>query len=159
MIKTFWAVFRYDISTGETVQVTPEDLDAVTPAAISETKVAVATFCQRSRFSDVRTGTPYRHIEIFDTNPLGMPPVQITQHTRLKGDHYNPFVLDGGDRIGYHRCRSDRVQPEDHVPQNLHRLQSPVKDVGLFRMSGMFPTISRTAPGLLLSTTSSRLYL
>uniref|UniRef100_A0ACD5VAF5 Uncharacterized protein n=2 Tax=Avena sativa TaxID=4498 RepID=A0ACD5VAF5_AVESA len=144
MTGTFWAVFRYDISTEETIQVTPEELDAVTPAAISETKVAVATFRQRSRFSDVRVGTPYRHIEIFDTNALGLPPVQITRNTRSKGDHYNPFVLDGGDRIGYHRCRSDDlVQHEDNVPQNIHRLQSPMKDVGLFRVSGMFPTISK----------------
>jgi thiol-disulfide isomerase/thioredoxin len=39
---------------GETVRVTPEAFDAVTPAAISETKVAVATIRLKSKFSDVR---------------------------------------------------------------------------------------------------------
>lgn len=144
MIQKCWAVFRYDISSDETVQVTPEELDAVTPAAISETKVAVATLRDRSRFSDVRVRScTYRHIEIFDTSGLGPPPVQITEKMRMKDDHYNPFVLDGGCRIGYHRYRSDLVQDVDDVPENLHRIHSPVKDVGLFRVSGLFPTISK----------------
>lgn len=88
----------------------------------------------------------YRHIEIFDMN--GLPPVHVTQTMRPESDHYIPFVLGCGGRIGYHRCRSgsDLVQHYgDHVPRNLHRLESPVKDVGLFRVSGVFPTISKLA--------------
>ncbi|KAM3296841.1 hypothetical protein ACQJBY_038940 [Aegilops geniculata] len=147
MIETFWAVFRYDINTKETVQVTPGGLDAMTPAAISETRVAVATIRQEHKFSNVRVQAHYRHIEIFDMDVPGLPSVHITHKMRRKGDHYNPFVLDGGVRIGYHRCRSETesglVQRGDNVPQNLHRLESPVRDVGLLRVSGMFPTISK----------------
>jgi hypothetical protein len=138
-----WGVFQFTISTGQTVRVTPEAFDAVTPAAISETKVAVATIRQKSKFSDVRVEAQYRHIEIFDAAAPGQPPVQITQKTRPKGDHYNPFVLDGGGRVGYHRCRSDLLQHGDDVPRNFHKLESPVQDVGLFRVSGVFPTISK----------------
>jgi hypothetical protein len=141
-----WGVFRFTISSGETVRVTPAEYDAVTPAAISETKVAVATIRQKSKFSDVRVEAQYRHIEIFDAAALGQPPVQITQKTRPKGDHYNPFVLalDGGTIIiGYHRVRSDLLKPGDDVPRNFHKLESPLKDVGLFRVSGVFPTISK----------------
>ncbi|XBI43647.1 hypothetical protein VPH35_108393 [Triticum aestivum] len=142
MVQTTWGVFRYNISTKETLRVTSEMSNAVTPAAISETKVAVATI-RRPLVGSAPMMAQYRHIEIFDMN--GLPPVQITQTMRPESDHYNPFVLDGGGRIGYHRCRSgsDLVQRVDHVPRNLHRLESPVKDVGLFRVSGAFPAISK----------------
>ncbi|CAN6374277.1 unnamed protein product [Urochloa humidicola] len=135
-----WGVFRHDVGKDETVRVTPEAFDAMTPAAISETKVAVATIRQKSKFSDVRVEAQYRHIEIFDVT--GAPPVQITQKTRPKEDHYNPFVLDGG-AVGYHRARSDLVKPGDDVPRNFHKMESPVEEVGLFRVSGVFPTISK----------------
>lgn len=61
---------------------------------------------------------------------------------RPKGDHFNPFVVDG-NRIGYHRARSDLLKHGDDVPRNFHKLESPVKEVGLFRVSGVFPTISK----------------
>ncbi|KQJ92897.1 hypothetical protein BRADI_3g01460v3 [Brachypodium distachyon] len=128
VVETAWGVFRYNISTQETVQVTPEELDAMTPAAISETKVAVAT---------IRQNVPvqYRHIEIFDMNAAS--PVQITQKTSPECDHYNPFMLDGGGRIGYHRSRTSRYHDK------FYKLESPSKDVGLYRASGMFPAISK----------------
>ncbi|VAI53404.1 unnamed protein product [Triticum turgidum subsp. durum] len=142
-VETAWGVFQYNITTNVTIRVTPYELDAVTPAAISETKLAVSTIRQKSKFCDVRVEAQYRHIEIFDTNALGLQPVQITQKMRPKCDHYNPFVLEGGARIGYHRCRSNLMKHEDHVSQNLHKLESPVTDVGLFQVSGAFPTISK----------------
>lgn len=107
-----WAVFRYDIAGGKEERVTPEGIDAMTPAAISETKVAVATVREKSKQVNMkveRKESQYRHIEIFDAASPGQPPVQITQKTRPEGDHYNPFVLDGGRRIGYHRCRTDKL--------------------------------------------------
>lgn len=140
-----WGVFRHDTRTNETVRVTPEAFDAMTPAAISDTKVAVATIRQKSKFSDVRVEAQYRHIEIFDTAAAaGQPSVQVTQKTRPKADHFNPFVLDDGVRVGYHRARSDLVKPGDDVlSRNFDKIESPVKDVGLFRVSGVFPTISK----------------
>ncbi|KAG0587213.1 hypothetical protein KC19_2G148700 [Ceratodon purpureus] len=140
-VGEFWGVFKYTISTKTEVRVTPLEFDAVTPAAISETKVAVAAIHLKSKFTDVRSEAQYRHIEIFDAEEIGSTPVQITQKMRAKGDHYNPFVLDNG-RIGYHRARSDLVKPGDDVPRNFNKLESPVKDVGLFRVSGVFPTVS-----------------
>jgi hypothetical protein len=109
--QTIWGVFRYSISTKETIRVTPETFDAMTPAAISETKVAVATIRQKSLQASMtvqRVDVQYRHIEIFDVTALDQP-VQISQKTRPKGDHYNPFVVDGGSHIGYHRCRTDSL--------------------------------------------------
>ncbi|KAF7082741.1 hypothetical protein CFC21_086598 [Triticum aestivum] len=140
--ETYWGVFRHNISTKVTIQVTPEELDAVTPAAISETKVAVATIRKKTMRSDGSVEAPYRHIEIFDTNAPGLPPIQITQKTNPESHHYNPFVLDGGLRIGYHRCRLLQHGYGDQIASNLHRLQSPVRDVGLFRACGLFPSIS-----------------
>ncbi|GJN28138.1 hypothetical protein PR202_gb16223 [Eleusine coracana subsp. coracana] len=69
--------------------------------------------------------------------------------SRPKADHFNPFctwVPDGGRsnlRIGYHRCRSDTLCQQNGVPRNFYKLSSPLKDVGLFRVSGVFPTISK----------------
>ncbi|TVU47289.1 hypothetical protein EJB05_06884 [Eragrostis curvula] len=110
-VGDIWGVFRYNLSTGETIRVTPEAFDAVTPAAIDETR--------------------YRHIEVFDMSAPEQP-MKITQNTRAKADHFNPFVMDGGKYIGYHRCKSDTLE-----------LHSPHDDVGLLRVSGVFPTFSK----------------
>ncbi|RCV45097.1 hypothetical protein SETIT_9G425700v2, partial [Setaria italica] len=128
-VGDIWGVFQYNLSTSETIRVTPEAFDAVTPAAIDETRIAVATIRQKSEFTDVRTETQYRHIEIFDMNTPEQP-LQITQNTRAKADHFNPFVMDGGKYI-------------DDVPRHFHKLQSPHEDVGVFRVSGVFPTFSK----------------
>lgn len=103
-----WRVFRYDVAAGREQAVTPEDcFKAITPAAISESKVAVATIRSKSGFNDDREEQQYRHIEIFDVDDPDNP-VHVTK-MRPKADHYNPFVLDGGSRIGYHRCRTDKL--------------------------------------------------
>ncbi|CAO2145088.1 unnamed protein product [Urochloa humidicola] len=149
-----WAVFRYDLRTGIEERVTPEDIDAMTPAGISETKVAVATVREKSKqviMKVERTVKQYRHIEIFDT--AGRPTVQITQKMRPEGDHYNPFVLDKGSRIGYHRCRTDKllkvVQDDGEKSTSIQRKFDSVlpprshADVGLFRVTGVFPSVSK----------------
>ncbi|KAF2320128.1 hypothetical protein GH714_024070 [Hevea brasiliensis] len=141
-VGEFWSVFRADIRSGELVRVTPDGIDAVTPAAINGTKVAVATIRQKSRFSDVRVEAQYRHIEIFYlTSPE--QPIKITQITRPKADHFNPFVIDGGKRIGYHRCKSDLLKHGDDIQRNFLKIHSPHSDVGLFRVSGVFPSFSK----------------
>jgi hypothetical protein len=112
--STAWRVFRFDISTGETTPVTPKEIDAVTPAAISETKVAVATIRKKSMLTDVRVEAQYRHIEIFDTTAPEWP-IKITQEIRWNDDHFNPFVMDGGKRIGYHRCNASPCLVQEHV--------------------------------------------
>lgn len=123
-----WAVFRYDMDTGKEERVTPEGIDAMTPAAISATKVAVATVRQKSlqvQMKVQRVEAQYRHIEIFDTASPGQPPVQITQKMRPHGDHYNPFVLDGGRRLGYHRCRTDKMVKLQQVQRSSVRFSLP----------------------------------
>uniref|UniRef100_A0ACD5ZRY2 Uncharacterized protein n=1 Tax=Avena sativa TaxID=4498 RepID=A0ACD5ZRY2_AVESA len=154
---TRWRVFRYDLATGATDAVTPEDyFVAITPAAISETKVAVATIRRMSKFSDDRVEAQYRHIEVFDVSDdvrggKGKP-LQVTSGRRPKADHYNPFVLDGGRRVGYHRCRTDRlleIKDESQTNRSIERKFDKVRppashpDVGLFRVSGVFPTVSK----------------
>lgn len=109
-----WGVFRYDMSTGEIIRVTPEAFDAVTPAAIDDSRVVVATIRQKSVFADVRVEAQYRHIEVIDMS-LPDEPLQLTRYTKPKGDHYNPFVMDGGKYIGYHRCKSDHLKVPTYV--------------------------------------------
>jgi len=81
-----WGVYRYDITTKATVQVTPENANAMTPAAISETKVAVAIIREHKtelgKPSQGRKMEHYRQIEIFDTAAQEKPPLQITQKSR-----------------------------------------------------------------------------
>ncbi|KAL6875580.1 hypothetical protein ACP4OV_013093 [Aristida adscensionis] len=143
-----WGVYRYDMVANRTDRVTPENIEAMTPAAISETKVAVATIHLRT---DQMTGKPreveqFRHIEIYDFAAPGQPPVKITQVVWPKADHYSPFVLDGGSRIGYHRANTERLLEQNNgksnVARNFNKLQSPHKDVDVFRVSGVFPSVS-----------------
>nr|BAK07068.1 predicted protein [Hordeum vulgare subsp. vulgare] len=148
MVQTDWGVFRYDMTTKETIRVTPLGFDAVTPAAVNETTVVVATIRQKSEKTGAhREVAEYRHIEIFDvTAPY--KPVQITIKSRPEVDHYNPFILHGGNCVGYHRCRTDNLlenNGNDGVQRNFHKLQSPPSHagVGLFRVSGVFPTTSK----------------
>ncbi|XP_044948499.1 uncharacterized protein LOC123398051 [Hordeum vulgare subsp. vulgare] len=158
-----WAVFRYDMATGKVEQVTPAGMDAMTPAAISDTRVAVAFIGEKSlqvqKMVD-RVESQYRHIVIFDTATPGKPPVKITQMMRKEGDHYNPFVLDGGRRIGYHRCRTDKLLPvmikdnsggekkSTSIERKFDKVQSHHPDVGLFRVTGVFPSISKNGKKL-----------
>jgi len=77
----------------------------VTPAAISATRVAVAIIRQNTGpTNDHRGEAQCRHIEIFDVNDGPDRPVMITQNVNLEADHHDPFILDGGSRVGYHRC-------------------------------------------------------
>lgn len=55
--RTHWGVFRYDMATDTTHRVTPEDVDAMTPAAIDESKVAVAIIRQRTNTYDPTSST------------------------------------------------------------------------------------------------------
>ncbi|XP_050205048.1 uncharacterized protein LOC126655091 [Mercurialis annua] len=132
-----WKVFQANISNGlEPVSVTPKGIvDAMTPAAISETKVVVAAISPTSK---------YRHIKIIDTGKDG----QLTEITLKKTpteDHFNPFVIDGAERIGYHRCNLDKLKGtknEGDNPKQFYKLKCPDEDIGLYRVSGVFPTFS-----------------
>ncbi|KAL5578713.1 hypothetical protein UlMin_011155 [Ulmus minor] len=138
-----WGVFRADISKGETSdtpRVTPVIFHAMTPAAINATTVAVATIRKQSRLSDKeREENQYRHIEIFDSTTGPEKSTKITQKIKPLADHYNPFVIDGGKRIGYHRANRKLDKPT----QVLKKVQCPLQGVGLFRVPGAFPTISK----------------
>ncbi|GJN04331.1 hypothetical protein PR202_ga21873 [Eleusine coracana subsp. coracana] len=145
-VTTTWRVFRYDLNTDQTVAVTPEDMNAMTPAAISETKVVVATIRERTnQMTEQREVPQYRHIEMFDLDKPNLQAVKITQNIGPKADYYNPFVLDGGRSIGYHRTRTDKIHLKDgksDVPRTFSKLHSPHNDVAQFRVSGVFPTFS-----------------
>ncbi|XP_050377728.1 uncharacterized protein LOC126794967 [Argentina anserina] len=141
-VINFWGVYRADISSGVVMRVTPDSFDAFTPAAINATTVAVATIRQNSKFSDVREEAQYRHIEIFSSEG-GQEPKQITQKTRPMADHFNPFVIGGGKRIGYHRCTSDVLDNEEEIKRQFQTVISPDRNIGLFRVGGGFPTFSQ----------------
>ncbi|KAL5716295.1 hypothetical protein ACHQM5_018010 [Ranunculus cassubicifolius] len=144
---SYWGVYRADISSGGDIptieRVTPDNIDAFTPAAIDATTVAVATIRKISEFGDVRVEAQYRHIEIFYST--GQEPKQITQKTRPNADHFNPFVIDGGKRIGYHRCTSDNgvLHSKEDITRQFQTVTSPDPDIGLFRVGGGFPTFSK----------------
>ncbi|KAI3911231.1 hypothetical protein MKW92_029604 [Papaver armeniacum] len=146
--RNCWGVYRADISsTGVVpVRVTPNNIDAFTPAAIDSTTVAVATIRQKSELVDIRVEEQHRHIEIFYSEG-GQEPTQVTQKIRPKGDHFNPFVInDGvnGKRIGYHCCTSDPLEEEEEIKRQFQIITSPDPDVGLFRVGGGFPTFSKS---------------
>ncbi|KAI3850990.1 hypothetical protein MKX03_014415 [Papaver bracteatum] len=133
-------VYRADISRAGAMPiiVTPVNIDAFTPAAIDDTTVAVATIRKKSEFSDIRVEAQYRHIEIFYSTGE-REPTQITQKTRSKGDHFNPFVIGDGKRIGYHCCTSDPLD----IKRQFQIITSSIPDIGLFRVGGEFPTFSK----------------
>ncbi|TKW25030.1 hypothetical protein SEVIR_3G089900v4 [Setaria viridis] len=147
-LDVYWGVFRYDIKAKKEERVTPEGIRAMTPAAISETSVAVATLIEKSpanvSAAPRKNVEQYRHIEIFDTTSPNSP----LKITRGMADHYSPIVLDGGSRIGYHCCRTDKLMQDKKgnavAPKKFDKLQTPAshKDVGLFRVTGVFPSIS-----------------
>ncbi|XP_056683465.1 uncharacterized protein [Spinacia oleracea] len=150
-VGDYWGVFRADISNGltsNTFRVTPDEIDAVTPAAIDDNRVAVATIRKKSelhKFTHVREQEQYRQIEVFVFNGNYITRcIQITANIRQMVDRFNPFIIKGhhGEtRIGYHCCKGILESGED-VPRKFDGLQSLHQDIGLFRVSGVFPTFS-----------------
>ncbi|RZC85752.1 hypothetical protein C5167_026421 [Papaver somniferum] len=65
-----------------------------------------------------------------------------------KGDHFNPFVIGGGKRIGYHCCTSDPLDDEEEIKRQFQIITSPIPDIGLFRVGGGFPTFSKNGSRL-----------
>ncbi|KAI3942300.1 hypothetical protein MKW92_024125 [Papaver armeniacum] len=105
-----WGIYRADISSGGVIPVTPDSIDAFTPAAIDATTVAVVTIRQNSEFDEK---AEYRHIEIFSSTGE-QEPTRVTQITNPTTDHFNPFVIvdrkmSVGKRIGYHRCSTNET--------------------------------------------------
>ncbi|VAH99984.1 unnamed protein product [Triticum turgidum subsp. durum] len=122
---TNWAVFRYDMATKETVRVTPEAIDAMTPAAISETRVAVAAIRQKSRQAARRADQPEDQAERRPLQPF-------------RGRRRQPHRLPSGQN------RRSRHWDNLSAPnKSFDKMHSPHTDVGLFRVSGVFPTISK----------------
>ncbi|KAL5727635.1 hypothetical protein ACHQM5_000811 [Ranunculus cassubicifolius] len=140
--KNFWGVYRAEIKdygiTSNVVRVTPDTFDAMTPVAIDENRVAVATIRKTSKFGDVRGPEQYRHIEIFNINGRPGASLHITREARPLTDHFNPFLTRQEMRIGYHR--SDDERP-DHI-QHLAKIETPYRDIGLLRTAGVFPSFT-----------------
>ncbi|XP_074318958.1 uncharacterized protein LOC141655819 [Silene latifolia] len=149
-VGKFWAVFRAQMIGCFTMvrRVTPDGIDAVTPVAINSNTVSVVTIRPKLESSSDETAKEpqYRHIEIFDFSGT-RPPIEITRGIRPDADHFNPFVIadmGGETRIGYHRCRSNKLDQshENNIEKTFSKLQCPKSDIGLFRVSGAFPTFS-----------------
>ncbi|XP_074318226.1 uncharacterized protein LOC141655022 [Silene latifolia] len=145
----YWAVFRADVSNPSSIvisQVTPNKIKAITPSAIDEHTVVVGTIRKSSTFADRRLDADqYRHVEIFDSTGIKNP-VAITKRSKPMSDHFNPFVIrqkNSSMRIGYHRGVISLLDPTVVQSQKLKNLKSPIDDLGLFRVSGAFPTFSK----------------
>ncbi|KAI3866655.1 hypothetical protein MKW92_027609 [Papaver armeniacum] len=146
----FWGVYRVDIRNGLASvpqRVTPVDIDGFTPSAIDDDKVIVITVRKESvGLGTARDVDQFRQIEIFDTRVEPDQSTKVTQRTKsLKADHFNPFLINtrAGKRICYRRGRSDKLSFDKAVERPFQVLESPLKDVGLFRVSGVFPTVSK----------------
>ena len=109
-----WGVFKVNISEGSKseTRITPENINAITPAAIDANTVVVATIRQPSKFGDNREEAQYRHIGVFEASANSNEPKdakqKLTQTVRPLADHFNPFVIvdeNGLKHIGYHRCK------------------------------------------------------
>ncbi|KNA07452.1 hypothetical protein SOVF_171710 [Spinacia oleracea] len=146
-----WGVFQVNINDSKQLKrVTPENINAITPAAIDATTVAVATIREPSKFGQIRQETQYRHIEVFKVPDGSARPKEaiekITQVVRPLADHFNPFVVvdkSANKRIGYHRCKvTDNVDEYAVVETQLVKIKSPDANIGVFRVSGVFPTFS-----------------
>ncbi|KAI3886663.1 hypothetical protein MKX03_036908 [Papaver bracteatum] len=139
----FWGVYRVDIKNGVIKRVTPPSFDGFTPAAIDANRVAVVTIREDSQgLGAARVVDQFRQIEIFDSS--NGHSTKITQNTiSSKADHFNPFLMNGGKLIGYHRGRSDKLSFDQAVERPFQTLDSSLPDVDLFRVSGVFPTISK----------------
>ncbi|KAG4138455.1 hypothetical protein ERO13_D07G135000v2 [Gossypium hirsutum] len=55
--------------------------------------------------------------------------------------HYNPFVSSNSESLGYHRFRGKSTEGESRVP-HLEPVASPIKDLGMLRINGSFPSFS-----------------
>ncbi|RZC85761.1 hypothetical protein C5167_026433 [Papaver somniferum] len=138
----FWGVYQVDIRNGVVKRVTPPNFDAFTPAAVDANRVAVVTVRKESQgIGAARVVDQFRQIDIFDSS--NGRSTKITQNTiSSKADHFNPFLMNGGKLIGYHRGRSDKLSFDQAVERPFQTLDSSLPDVDLFRVSGVFPTIS-----------------
>ncbi|KAL2943608.1 Tol-Pal system protein TolB, partial [Bienertia sinuspersici] len=146
-MKKRWGVFYINVDEGlesDMIRVTPEDISAITPAAIDATTVAVATIRKPSGFGEERNDEQYRHIEVFAVS--NEPLQKVTQSIRPLADHFNPFVIvdNGGQKhIGYDRCKvTDNVNEYTVVETKFQKIKSDEPEVGVFRVSGVFPTFS-----------------
>ncbi|KAI3966817.1 hypothetical protein MKX01_006754 [Papaver californicum] len=140
----FWGVHRVDISNGVVKRITTPIFDGFTPAAIDANRVAVVTVRKESQGLGAAPAVDkFRQIEIFDTEKYGHS-TKITQFTKSsKVDHFNPFLMNGGKLIGYHRGRGAKLSFDQAVERPFQTLDSSLPDVGLFRVAGAFPTISK----------------
>ncbi|KAK9841981.1 hypothetical protein WJX81_002642 [Elliptochloris bilobata] len=124
----WWSIYAVDWQTAgaEEERITPPGMDVMTPAAAPGAPwLAVAT----------RSGkdSGFRHIALLRRNASEWV---MTPVTRRDVHHYNPFVADGGRRIGYHRCRSHGDVP------TLERHDSPLPGLDLLRLDGSFPSFA-----------------
>ncbi|XP_074318224.1 uncharacterized protein LOC141655019 [Silene latifolia] len=85
--------------------------------------------------------------QIFDCTKPSDSPVLITKGNKPMADHYNPFVIpqtiSDDKRIGYHRGVIKLKDPSVVESQDLMNIRSPINGLGLFRVSGVFPTFSK----------------
>ncbi|KAI4304560.1 hypothetical protein MLD38_040052 [Melastoma candidum] len=137
----WWSIFRaeFDPDSGFSqfpvtpTRVTPPGVHCFTPAAMKGSqggKLALAT-----RRSDRK----YRHIEIFDIESGKF--MEVTKKVNPEYHHYNPFVSQNCEHIGYHRFRGKVTRGEKRIP-HLETIKSPMPSLRMLRLNGLFPASS-----------------
>ncbi|WOH08317.1 hypothetical protein DCAR_0727755 [Daucus carota subsp. sativus] len=115
-----------------TQRVTPPGVHSFTPAACgNESLVAVATR---------RSGSDYRHIEIFDLKAKKYR--ELTRPITPDAHHFSPFCSADSKMVGYHKCRGSSRGMKSEKPLFLENLRSPMPEISLFRVDGSFPSFS-----------------
>ncbi|WCJ22645.1 hypothetical protein M5689_004724 [Euphorbia peplus] len=138
----WWSVFRVSFTHpghgGDLeapvapIRVTPPGVHCFTPAVMDDGKrIAVATR---------RRNQSYRHIEIFEVETSKFYPVTEMINPNLH--HYNPFVSENSEFLGYHRFRGDSGDGGEMMIPNLERVVSPIKGLRMLRLNGSFPAFS-----------------
>ncbi|KAI4994403.1 hypothetical protein ZWY2020_029451 [Hordeum vulgare] len=150
-------VYKTNLRTGKTERLTPPD------GKIKDLQPSIYVMSLESIYLESErvienAGWPSWGSEtvIFSTERLGrigvcFEPLQLTRYTKPKGDHYNPFVMDGVN-CQVHWLPSLQNQSSQHlrddVPRHFDKLQSPHEDVGLFRVALCIPSIFRRSSKL-----------
>ncbi|KAJ4965458.1 hypothetical protein NE237_017307 [Protea cynaroides] len=136
----WWSVYRAILPRLRTIRtelvsierVTPPGLHAFTPAASPSNKSFIAMATRRPT-------SDFRHIELFDLERNEFR--ELTRLISPNTHHYNPFFSPDSTRVGYHRCRGSSKDGTGG-PLIFENLETPLKDLSLFRIDGSFPSFS-----------------
>uniref|UniRef100_A0A0E0MLX3 Uncharacterized protein n=1 Tax=Oryza punctata TaxID=4537 RepID=A0A0E0MLX3_ORYPU len=134
--RPWTVVYKTNLKTGKTERLTPADVFDLSPAVSpSGKRVAVASFQGKPWDGEVEDLQTDIYLMNVDKPPLDRSPQPVIRN--------GGWPTWGSDDVLFFHRRVDTGRGEGSIPRHFHKLQSPHEDVGLFRVSGVFPTISK----------------